>query len=437
MSRSSIFLLFAIAIFSACSVTSQDEAFDSVGKMSAKRGAEGLIWLKTQKDIEAVARQVDEILKKPLDMDSMVRITLINNRSLQQTYEQIGIAHSDLVQAGLMTNPLFGYSVGHGVSSATIEFAFLDLLWIPLRKELGAIALEDVKLSVGDEILKTLRDAKKAYIDAKVLQETMHLREKILTSHEASVQLAARQYASGNLAKREFLKIQDEYAHMRVDMLRISQENAVALETLNRLMGLYGTRTYYTLSDKPLAFLELPPQKHMLEEMAISNRLDMAAAQAKLRYAAKEAGYTQDTRLLSEVTVEGGSEVGVKIPLPIFDMGQGRVTKAQAKYNQSVQRVYELAVNIRSQTREAYAKSHYAYDIAKEYQINIVPANKNILEETQLFYNGMLDDTYELLASQRRFARIQIDAIESIGAFQKTELDLEYIVGGRVKSEAK
>ena len=106
----------------------------------------------------------------------------------------------------------------------------------------------------------------------------------------------------------------------------------------------------------------------------------------------KEAGYSENTRLLSEVTLEGGSEkstdlarfntIGFKIPIPIFDMGQARLSRTQAYYNQSVQRLYEMAVNVRSQTREAYAASRYAYDTAEEYQTNIVKINQAV------FFNG-------------------------------------------------
>ncbi len=35
---------------------------------------------------------------------------------------------------------------------------FLDLLWIPFRRELGGLALEETKARVGDEVLKMARD---------------------------------------------------------------------------------------------------------------------------------------------------------------------------------------------------------------------------------------------------------------------------------------
>jgi outer membrane protein TolC len=343
-----------------------------------------------------------------------------------------------------MSNPLLGYSVGHGgsvsKSGVTLELAFLDLLWIPLRKELGGLALEETKLIVGDQVLRSVRDAKKRYIDAQVAQVLVRLNEDILKSHEASVQLAIRQYTAGNLSKRNLLKIQDEYARARLESIRLNRENALAREALNKLLGVYGDQTYYTLSKEPFTLGTQPSENGSLERIAIANRLDFAAAQKRVEYAAKEAGYTENTALLSEVTVELGSEkstgesrlnsVGVKIPIPIFDMGQARLSRTQSQYNQSVQHLVELAVNIRSEVRESYATMRYNYEIAYEYQNSIEKINHDILEQTQLYYNGMLDGIYELLSDQRRYNDIKMQAVSAIGEYRKGEADLTYILGG-------
>jgi outer membrane protein TolC len=214
----------------------------------------------------------------------------------------------------------------------------------------------------------------------------------------------------------------------------------MARETLNRILGLYGDQTNYTLEETPLALGIAISDDKGLETRAIKNRLDMNAAIKAVDYAARDAGYTQKTRLLSEIEFSAESEketdsqgfnsFGIKIPLPIFDFGQGRVGKAQALYNQKVHRLYEVAVNIRSQVRESYAESRYAYDKAVETNEVIVPVNQEILEETKLFYNGMLDGVYELLEDHRRYGEAKMEAISAFGEYQKAQSDLEYVLGG-------
>jgi outer membrane protein TolC len=87
-------------------------------------------------------------------------------------------------------------------------------------------------------------------------------------------------------------------------------------------------------------------------------------------------------------------------------------------------------VNVRSQVREAYAVSRYAYDKAVETNTVIVPANEQILEETKLFYNGMLDGVYELLEDQRRYGEAKIQSLIMVGEYHKAQADLEYVLGG-------
>lgn len=438
--------IIALIFFTGCSTLTQKEAFGSLENLTSERGISNLQWIKTPQEAVMVDESVRALLSTPLTQENAVRIMLINNRALQQMYEEIGIAQSELVEAGLMRNPLLGYSIGrsNGVSTSTlsVEVAFLDLLWIPLRRELSGLALEETTFRVGDSVLRSARDAKKSYVDARVAEEKVALNRSILKSYEASLQLAVRQYTAGNLSKREMLKIQDAYQHARIESMKLARENASARETLNTLLGLYGEQTHYTLSTELFKPTESVITESGLEKRAIANRLDMRSAIRSVDYAATQAGYTQNTRLLDEVEISLESEkttgekrfntFGIKLPIPLFDFGQARVSKSEAIYNQSVHRLYETAVTIRSEVRERYANYRYSYDIAKEVDEVIVKTNQQILEETQLFYNGMLDGIYELLEDQRRFSEARMEALGAFGEYQKAHADLEYTIGGKL-----
>ncbi|HEX5623314.1 MAG TPA: TolC family protein [Sulfuricurvum sp.] len=432
--------------FFGCATISQNDAFESVNQMTTKRGITNLQWIKTPQESARVDERVQSLLVKPLTQENALRIMLINNRALQQTYESIGIAQSELVEAGLMRNPLLGYSIGRSngatTSTLSVEVAFLDLLWIPLRRQLSGLVLEETAFHVGDTVLRMARDTKKRYIDARVAEEKVVFYRSILQSYEASLQLAARQYAAGNLSKRDRLKIQEDYEQARIESMKLARNNAAAREALNKILGLYGGQTHYSLSTEPLKSSPPSASESGLEKMAITNRLDMHRAVKAVDYAALQAGYREKTRLLSELELSVESEkttdekrfntFGIKIPIPIFDFGQARVSKAQAVYNQSVHHLVETAVTIRSDVREHYAALHYTYDIAHEYDDAVVKINQQILEETQRFYNGMLDGVFELLEDQRRAVQAKMDALDALGEYQKAQADLEYTIGGNV-----
>ena len=101
-----------------------------------------------QKDVEArdqIREAIRVLLRRTLTADSAVQIALLNIRELQATFEEIGIAQADLIEAGLLKNPIFAGDArfpNRSPSGTDIEMSiaqeFFDLLVIPLRKKVAA-----------------------------------------------------------------------------------------------------------------------------------------------------------------------------------------------------------------------------------------------------------------------------------------------------------
>jgi len=69
------------------------------------RTGQNLQWIRDAATNSNVEQTVRSLLAKDLTVDAAVQIALFNNRSLQATFEEIGILQADLVQAGLLKNP--------------------------------------------------------------------------------------------------------------------------------------------------------------------------------------------------------------------------------------------------------------------------------------------------------------------------------------------
>ena len=119
----------------------------------------------------------------------------------------------------------------------------------------------------------------------------------------------------------------------------------------------------------------------------------------------------------------------ISFELPIFDWGTARVAKAEAIYMQAVERTAEMAVNARSEVREAYKGYRVSYDIARHYRDEIVPIRKRIADENLLRYNGMLIGVFELLADARSQIMSVNSSIEAARDFwiARTNLDMSLI----------
>ncbi|TIT27305.1 MAG: TolC family protein, partial [Mesorhizobium sp.] len=159
--------------------------------------------------------------------------------------------------------------------------------------------------------------------------------------------------------------------------------------------------------------------KRAIEAEALKNRVDLEIAKLELEALAKSYGLTEATRYVSDLELlsgvevereeseEGGTETSVsptlelELVIPIFDTGKARMRKAELAYMQAANRFAEKAVNIRSEARSAYDAYRSTYDIARHYRNNVVPLRTKIEAESVLTYNGMITNTFELLADTR------------------------------------
>jgi cobalt-zinc-cadmium efflux system outer membrane protein len=98
----------AALILAGCASVPREAGFNDVERSVAERtGVKQVRWNQGGAADAEVAKEVASLLDSELTLDSAVQIALLNNRNLQATYEELAIAQADLVQAGLLQNPIF------------------------------------------------------------------------------------------------------------------------------------------------------------------------------------------------------------------------------------------------------------------------------------------------------------------------------------------
>jgi len=438
---------FAVAISVAgCASLSPDAGFKDVQTLSATRLEQRVQWNRSPEDDRAAAEFTQKLLAQPLDADAAVQITLLNNRGLQATYGELGVAQAEVVSAGRLANPVFfGDRVSGGNSVHAqfgIEFNFLSLLLLPKKLQMMRANFEATKLRVADEVLKTAAGARAQYYRTLAAQQMAALQQATVASAEAAAELAARQYNAGNLNLKKQAQHQVFYAESASQLARARQQAFNEREKLNRVMGLWGTRTDWKLLDRLPEVPAERPRYDNLEALALEQRLDVQAAKQEIQVLAEGLGITNATRFIQTLTVGYGvllennepRRVGpsIAIELPIFDQGTGRVARDDARLRQSAERLADLAINARSEVREKYNDLLSTYDQVAHLQKSIVPLRRKILAQTQLFYNGMLEGVYDLLDSYRENVRSGQSVIDAVREYWIAHAELGRSVGGRL-----
>jgi len=434
-----------LLFLAGCASFSEDGGFGAVQSVAQQRLGKKTSWVKSEKDADAVRQEVKKLLAAPLTPDTAVQIALLNNRGLQATYFELGIAEADLVQAGRLRNPGFIFERLSGGDVVEIErtyfFDLMGLLTMPVRTDLERRRFAVVQQRVATELLQVAADTRRAYYRAVAAREGAKYMEQVKGAAEASAELARRMSAAGNFSKLDEAREQVFYAEVTAQLARVRQAALAEREQLTRMLGLWGEDIAFKLPDR---LPGLPKSAHDfsgLEATALKQRLDLQAAMKDADRIAASLGLVKVTGVIDVLevgyrrnTVSGepritGYEIGLH--LPIFDWGGARVARAEFTYMQAVNRAADLAVRARSEVREAYSGYRTAYDLAKHYRDEIVPIRKRISEENLLRYNGMLISIFELLADARQQIASVNASIDTLRDFWVADANLQLATTGR------
>jgi outer membrane protein TolC len=443
--KSLAFAAFAAVSLSGCASFSADGGFGGVESAARERLGKDVKWAKSADDRDSIEARVRELLARPLSADDAVQIALLNNKGLQASFAELGIAEADLVQAGRLANP--GFSFGRLTRGSEVEiergihFNLARLLAMPMLGELEGRRFARAQSEATLQMLSLASQTRKAWIAAVAAAQTTGYMQQVSKAAEAGAELARRMAQVGNWNRLSQAREQGFYADAALNLARAERAQVAARERLTRLMGLWGDQTAFSLPprlpDLPGTAQELPA----LEQTALAQRLDVQAARLGAEQTAKNLGLTRTTRFINvfelgvvhnnsnEKPVQRGYEL--RFELPLFDWGGARVERAEAIYMQAVNRAAETAVNARSEVREAYLAYRGSHDMARHYRDEIVPLQKRISDENVLRYNGMLIGVFELLADARAQIAGVNGYIESLRDFWLAQADLDMAMLGK------
>ncbi len=257
------------------------------------------------------------------------------------------------------------------------------------------------------------------WINAVSAWESVSYLNKAQTAADAASELAQKLGETGAFTKTGQAREHVFYAEIVGQAAEARLAARTAKEELTRLMGLWGPDVDYSIPNALPALPKGAKANRTIEAEALKNRVDLEIAKLELEALAKSYGLTEATRYVSDLELRsgaqveraksegGGTETSVSPTLelgfviPIFDSGKARMRKAELAYMQAASRMAEKAVNIRSEARSAYDTYRSTYDIARHYRNNVVPLRTKIEAESTLTYNGMITNTFELLADTR------------------------------------
>jgi outer membrane protein TolC len=437
----------ASLLLAGCASFSSDGGFNAVASAAKDRLGKDLLFIKTGADREEVAKRTRALVAKPLTMDDAVQIALLNNRGLQAAYSELGLSEADVMEVGRLPNPGFTFSRTRASSGdLSIARAFstslLSILTLPFAAKIEGDRFEQTKLETADAMMKVALDAQRMYIVAVAEEQDAKYSEQVRDAADAAAELARRMRERGSISRLDDLRAHAFYAEAVAQLATAREEAVSARERLARALGVWGADAHFEL---PNQLPDLPQTRLSLadlEQYAMANRLDIAAARLETKRIASSFTLGSATRFVNVIdgSYLGGFETDkgrthgfeIRVEIPIFDLGRTKITRSEALYGRAVNRLAEAAIDARSEAREAYEAYQTSYDVARHYRDQVVPLRKAISEEMVLRYNGMLASVFDLLTDAREQADAVRSSIDALKRYWLAETDLQQALGGRL-----
>lgn len=451
-------LLFA-ALFTltGCAGVSKEMAFNEVQQQVDERMGVPIHWNANTASVDEIEQMVQELLDRPLEADTAVQIALLHNRRLQATYEDLGIAYAAVVEAGSPANPAVHGDATFGLPQDPdtahpahdhyvfqIEMDFLSFLYGSMRKSAAKSEFETAKLRVTAAVMDLSGQTRTAFYRVQADKQMLEMFRQIVLATETGYDFARQLHEAGNIPELDLLLQQTLYKRAKLGLTDAEVSLVDSREQLNRLMGLWGEKTAWTLETRlPDIPTEPAIEPDKVEVVAVENSIDLAIARGGIVSIGRQLGVAKAMSLVPHLDIgaELEQEAGVwsagpvlGFEIPLFDRKQGQRAAAAAELRRRQEEYYALAVEIRSAVRSAQRRLQAAQQAALSYQNEILPLQEKILEQVQLQYNAMQVGTPRLLLAKQQQIDAGRDYIQALYHYHVSRVAFDQILNGRMVS---
>lgn len=373
-----------------------------------------------------------------INEEEAVSIALWNNVQLQADLANIAIAQADVLNAGIVSNPLIRYLAPTGGLNVSgyINFAF-DFLF--QRQKRIAAAQTDALRVEQNSLQRTytlIRDVQVAYTDLLLSKERLNILKENADIRKQMAELANSRLRNGDISELEVTTFRADSATAQDDVTRAVLDTSLKKNTLAVLMGFSPDTTFIM---QPTVFYsdtqKIVEQTYL--QLAYEYQPELRAAQINIQAIGKRLGWER-SRIIAFIPTlnyqhlpgNGGSKFlpnafnpGIQLEIPILNRNQGSIAKAKAEMEAAAYQYVATRQRIALDVENAYQRYEQAWNSHHIWSQNTLPALEEAVRLSQSSYrNGdisylpVLEAQRQLLNAKLRRVEIQADIRRSVSA---------------------
>ena len=347
-----------------------------------------------------------------------VATALWNNPAFRAQLTDLGFARVDLLEAGLLRNPVLSllFPLGPKQFEATLRWP-IEVLWErPRRVAAARLAVDRVAATLEQSGLDLVLEVKVAHADLLLARDRAELTERTATERERIRELTLSRFSAGDISELEARSAAIDAATARQDAQRARSEITIRANDLRGRMGLaFDTAASPAVlvpaanDDGALRSADCATSANALED-ALASRPDVRAAEIAIEEAGHRLGWEKSKILAVTAALDAngsGSEgfemgPGIDIPVPLFDRNQAGRARASAQLERASLAYAATRQRVATEIRDAAARWEQALAFATGLRDTVLsPLEGQLRSADQAYQAGDVSYLFVLETTRR------------------------------------
>ncbi len=373
-----------------------------------------------------------------LTEEEAVAIALWNNAQFQADMAELGFARADLLDAGLLRNPVlsFLFPLGPKQLEATLNLPVEALWQRPKRVAAAKLNVERVAENLVQHGLNFARDVLTAYADLLLARQRAGILEEEASLQKEIGDIASARLKAGDISELEETAFRLGAARAAEASVLAGRDARIAEEGFKVLLGLSREKVGLELIPSSIG-RETQINPEALIRAALASRPSVRAAELGIEAIGERVGWERSKifNFIAALDANGegkeGFEMGpgFQLELPVLNWNQGKISRARQEWNQATHQYVEVKNQIVREVMEAASRYEAAQRSLKILRSDILPAAGTAVKNAEKAYAVGAISYLALLDFKRQFLEARLREVEAEAEFRTAETNLKHCLG--------
>jgi cobalt-zinc-cadmium efflux system outer membrane protein len=343
-------------------------------------------------------------------------------------------------QAGLYPNPSMEYiadEIGNDGSEGLQGGGFSQEIVTRGKLRLGrAVAgheIEGARHGWEAQQRRVLNDVRAGYYEVLLAQKMIEVNEELVGIGDKGVQVIEKLRAEKEVSKVDVLQARIEADMTRLRLTEARNDHRAAWRQLVAVLGRPDMEPRPLAGEVDTGLPQLDWETTIARILAQSPELAQAGAaveRARCDLALQCANRIPNFEVGSAVKQDTGSgytvvDVGLSVPLPLFNRNQGNIIAAQANLISAQKEIQRVELDLRDRLAIAFGCYANARRQAETFSKSVLPNAKESLDKTREGYLAGEFGYVTLLTAQRTYFGVSLDYLNSLRELWARSIELE------------